>query len=241
MIDLNNKVAIVTGGAQGLGAATSYALSQRGVTVVCGDIDKVKAQNTVDSIMQEDCQAYALELDVSEQQSVEAAVKEVMDKFGRIDFLINNAGTDRTVPFDELTVADWNRVIGVNLNGAFLMAKAVLPELYKQGSGHIINIVSTAGKRVWGNAAAYHASKWGLLGLSHALFVEAREHNVKVSAVVAGGMRTGFILDRFPDTPLQNLQDPANVAETIAFVLSQPAETIIPEVLVLPLNETSWP
>ena len=220
MTDLNDKVAIVTGGAQGLGAATAHALSRRGVTVVCAHIDKAKAQHTVDSIKQDGCKGHAVELDVSDPHSVERAVQEVTDTFGRIDFLINNAGTDRTVPFEHLTVADWNRVLGVNLNGPFLMCKAVLPYLYEQRSGHIVNIASTASKRMWSNASAYHASKWGLLGLSHALFVEARQYKVKVSAIVAGGMQTGFILDRFPDTPLENLQDPANVAETIVFLLS---------------------
>jgi short-subunit dehydrogenase len=111
----------------------------------------------------------------------------------------------------------------------------------QQGSGHIINIISTAAKRAWPNASGYHASKWGLLGLSHALHTEARPHGVKVTALVAGGMRTPFLLDRFPDIDESTLQDPRNVAETIRFVLSQPAETVIPEVMVLPMRETSWP
>jgi NAD(P)-dependent dehydrogenase (short-subunit alcohol dehydrogenase family) len=129
----------------------------------------------------------------------------------------------------------------VNLRGPFLMAKTVLPLMREQGSGHIVNIVSTAAKRAWANAAAYHASKWGLLGLSHALHVEARPFGVKVSAVVAGGMRTPFLFDRFPDLDPGLLQDPRNVAETVRFVLTQPDETVIPEVMVIPMTETSWP
>ena len=116
-----------------------------------------------------------------------------------------------------------------------------MPIMRQQGQGHIINIVSTAAKRAWPNAAAYHASKWGLLGLSHALHTEARPHGVKVTAVIAGGMRTPFLLDRFPDIDVNVLQDPANVAETVRFVLSQPAETVIPEVMVIPMRESSWP
>ena len=110
-----------------------------------------------------------------------------------------------------------------------------------QGSGRIVNIVSTAAKRAWANASAYHASKWGLLGFSHALHVEARQHGVKVTAVVAGGMRTPFLLDRFPDIDLDTLQDPANVADTVRYVLSQPPDSVIPEIMVLPMRETSWP
>ncbi|MGB2607378.1 MAG: SDR family oxidoreductase, partial [Isosphaeraceae bacterium] len=111
----------------------------------------------------------------------------------------------------------------------------------RQGSGHIVNIVSTAARRAWANASAYHASKWGLLGFSHALHVEARPHRVKVTAVIAGGMRTPFLTERFPDLDPGLLQDPANVAETIRFVLGQPAESVIPEIMVIPMRETSWP
>jgi len=138
-------------------------------------------------------------------------------------------------------VADWDRILAVNLRGPFLMSKLALGVMRPRKRGHIVNIVSTAAKRAWANASAYHASKWGLLGLSHALHVEARPHNVKVTAVVAGGMRTPFLLDRFPDLDPAVLQDPANVAETVRFVLTQPEETVIPEVLVLPMRETSWP
>src|SRR5205814_3905693 len=109
------------------------------------------------------------------------------------------------------------------------------------GGGAIVNIVSTAARRAWSNAAAYHASKWGLLGLSHALHVEGRACGIKVTAVIAGGMRTPFLLDRFPDLDPALLQDPAHVAETVRFVLSQPDESVIPEVMVLPMRETSWP
>jgi NAD(P)-dependent dehydrogenase (short-subunit alcohol dehydrogenase family) len=129
----------------------------------------------------------------------------------------------------------------VNLRGPFLMAREVFPIMRRRGRGHIVNIVSTAAKRAWANAAAYHASKWGLLGLSHALHVEGRPHGVKVTAVIAGGMRTPFLLDRFPDIDPNVLQDPANVAATVRFLLTLPDETVIPELMVIPMRESSWP
>lgn len=95
--------------------------------------------------------------------------------------------------------------------------------------------------RAWPNASAYHASKWGLVGLSHALHAELRGSGIKVSAVIAGGMRTPFLLERFPDIDVELLQDPMNVARAVKFVLTQPPETVIPEVMVLPMRETSWP
>src|SRR5690606_21639875 len=134
-----------------------------------------------------------------------------------------------------------DRVLDTNLRGPFLLSRLAFAEMKHQGGGHIVNIISTAAKRAWANASAYHASKWGLLGLSHALHVEGREHNIGVTAIVTGGMRTPFLLDRFPDIDVEPLQDPRNVAETIRFVLSQPTGTVIPEVTVLPVRETSWP
>jgi short-subunit dehydrogenase len=111
----------------------------------------------------------------------------------------------------------------------------------RQGSGDIVNITSTAAKRAWPNASAYHASKWGLLGLSHALHAELRPHGIRVTAVVAGGMRTPFLLDRFPDLDPSALQDPADVAQAILGVLLLPRATVVPELTVLPVRETSWP
>ncbi len=181
--------------------------------------------------------ARALKLDVT----AEADVASVLERIGRLDVLINNAAVDHTLPIDELSIAQWDAVINVNLRGPFLMSKHAARIMKEQGSGHIVNIASTASKRAWPNAAAYHASKWGLLGLSHALHAELRPHRIKVSAVVAGGMRTPFLLDRFPDIDPGVLQDPANVAATIRFLLSLPEETVIPEVMVIPMRETSWP
>jgi NADP-dependent 3-hydroxy acid dehydrogenase YdfG len=115
----------------------------------------------------------------------------------------------------------------------------------EHGYGHIINIASTAALRAWGNAAAYHASKWGLVGFSRGLGVEGRPHNIRVTTVIPGGMRTHFF-DRFPEQGIPmpdeaNLQDPANVAETIVFAVSMPAQSVMQEVMVMPLTETSWP
>src|SRR4051812_27462829 len=121
------------------------------------------------------------------------------------------------------------------------MTRAALPALRASGHGHIVNIASTAAKRAWENASAYHASKWGLLGLSHALHTEGRPHGIKVTAIITGGMRTAFLLDRFPDIDVTTLQDPQNVADTVRFCLLQPAGTVIPELMVLPMKETSWP
>jgi NAD(P)-dependent dehydrogenase (short-subunit alcohol dehydrogenase family) len=239
--ELKGQVALVTGGGRGLGAAICRVLARAGAIVIPADVREDLAEGVACAIRDQGGHAAAQRLDVTDADGAEAAVRQLVSVHDRLDILVNNAGVDVTMSVEELTVADWDRILAVNLRGPFVMARAVLPEMRRRGRGHIVNIVSTAAKRAWPNASAYHASKWGLLGLSHALHVEARPHRVKVTAVVAGGMRTPFLLDRFPDLDPGLLQAPENVAETVRFVLSQPEETVIPEVLVLPMRETSWP
>jgi NAD(P)-dependent dehydrogenase (short-subunit alcohol dehydrogenase family) len=237
---LAGRVALVTGGGSGLGAATAQVLAEAGMHVAIGDVADGRAA-TAAAIGHDGGSAMPLRLDVTDAASVSEGIAAIVERFGRLDVLINNAGVDRTAGFEELTLEDWDRIIAVNLRGPVVVTRAALPALRASGHGHIVNIASTAAKRAWENASAYHATKWGLLGLSHALHTEARLVGVKVTAVVAGGMRTPFLLERFPDLDPGLLQDPRNVAETIRFVLEQPAETVIPEVTVLPMRETSWP
>ncbi|MFB2879373.1 SDR family oxidoreductase [Floridanema aerugineum] len=241
MQELNGKVAIVTGGGRGLGEAICRMLGADGVITIVADIREELAEKVALEIQSDGGKAQALRLDISDAEQVESAISKIVSQYGHLDILINNAGVDVTLPIEELNVTDWERIIAVNLNGPFIMSKFILPQMKQQGKGHIVNIASTASKRAWANASAYHASKWGLLGFSHALHVEARPHNVKVTAIVAGGMQTPFLLDRFPDIDINNLQDPKNVADTIRYVLRQPEGTVIPEVTVLPMRETSWP
>jgi NAD(P)-dependent dehydrogenase (short-subunit alcohol dehydrogenase family) len=238
---LSGRVALVTGGGRGLGAAVSRCLAQAGATVVAADVRGDLAEQVAADVRAGGGKAAAAALDVADETSGRDLIGRLEAEYGGLDALVNNAGIDLTVPFEALSVADWDRILGVNLRGAFLMARAVFPLMRRRGGGHIVNIVSTAAKRAWANAAAYHASKWGLLGLSHALHVEGRPHGVKVTAVVAGGMRTPFLLERFPDLDPRRLQDPAHVAATVRWVLTQPDETVIAEVTVLPMGETSWP
>ncbi len=239
--DLTGRVALVTGGGRGLGECVCRTLAAAGAVVVAADIRPELVDALAGRLCEQGVRALGVRLDVGDAGDVDRVVNEAVNRFGRLDVLVNNAGTDVTLPVEGLSPQDFDRVLRTNLRGPFLLSRAAFPHMRRQGHGHIVNVVSTAAKRAWANATAYHASKWGLLGLSHALHVEGRPHGVKVTAVVAGGMRTPFILDRFPDTPLDVLQDPNNVAETIRFVLTQPPETVIPEVMVIPMRETSWP
>lgn len=237
---LEGKVVLVTGGGSGLGEAICNVLAEAGAQVVIADVRAAGARKVADAITGNGGTASATVLDVGDEKSAQGVIDRVVAQYGRLDVLVNNAGIDKTLPVEELTVQDFERIVRVNLIGPFIMSKLAFAVMERQGSGQIVNITSTAAKRAWTEASAYHASKWGLLGLSHALHTEGRRANIKVTAVVAGGMKTPFILDRFPEAE-PNLQDPRNVAETVRFVLTMPAETVIPEVTVIPMKETSWP
>jgi NAD(P)-dependent dehydrogenase (short-subunit alcohol dehydrogenase family) len=241
MEGIQGKVVVVTGGGRGLGEQISRTLAAGGARVIVGDIRTELAQTVVDDICAQGQDAEAIRLDVTDEGSVQGALAQIVGKHGTLDVIVNNAGTDVTLPVDELKTKEWDLVMGVNLRGPFLMAKYGFPFFKRQGRGQMVNIVSTAAKRAWPNASVYHASKWGLLGLSYALHAEGRKDTIKVTAVIAGGMKTAFLLDRFPDIDVNNLQDPKNVAATVRFVLSQPEETVISEIMVIPMRETSWP
>ncbi|HEY0821175.1 MAG TPA: SDR family oxidoreductase [Rhizobacter sp.] len=243
---VQGKAIIVTGGSRGLGAAIAQVLGEDGAQLVIADIALERAQDRVAALADASIKALAMSLDVGVEEDVHRVVATTREKFGRLDAVINNAAIDITVPIGELSTTDWERIVQTNLTGPFLMAKhaaAVMGAKKADGSGggHIVNIASTASKRAWPNASAYHATKWGLLGLSHALHAELRPQGIKVTAVVAGGMRTPFLLDRFPDIDPGVLQDPLHVARAVRFVLTQPEETVVPEITVLPMRETSWP
>lgn len=240
-MDLRGKVAFITGGAQGLGREISRTLAEAGMRLAIVD----RNPNSL-AVLQGDATLNATEMlvgniDIRDELSIKQFMETVDKEFGSIDVLVNNAAIDATLGIDEMSSQKWRDIIDTNLTAPFMLTKLALPYFQKNKNGHVINIASTASKRAWPNASAYHASKWGLLGLSQALFSELRQFGVRVTAVIAGGMRTPFLLDRFPDINLDNLQDPKNVANTIRFVLTTPDGSAIPEVMVIPTNETSWP
>lgn len=241
MESLENKIILITGAGQGLGEAITKVLAKEKAIIIAADIQYNAVVSLAEDLVAAGKKAEALNVDVTSDVSMQHAITHIVNTYGHIDILINNAGIDVTKSIDEISIPEFDRVMQVNLRAPVVLSKLVFPLMEQSGGGSIINIVSTAAKRAWANASAYHASKWGLLGLSYALHVEGRSKHIKVSAVVAGGMQTPFILNRFPDTPLDVLQDPLRVAEVIKFLLTVPEESVIPEVMVLPVQETSWP
>jgi NAD(P)-dependent dehydrogenase (short-subunit alcohol dehydrogenase family) len=242
--ELADRVVIVTGAGSGLGRATAHAFVRRAAKVAVVDINQEAARRVKDELGVCDRGSMAIRCDVSDASQVDSAIDAVVQHFGRLDVVVNNAAVDYTISIERMSVEQWQKVIGVNLCGPFLFAKIALPHL-SQTEGHIVNVSSIAATRAWANASAYHASKWGLVGFSRALSVEAREYGVRVTTILPGGMRTHFF-DRFMEQGIPmpdeaNLQDPANVAELIVYSVLLPRNSALQEAIITPMTETSWP
>ncbi len=234
--DLSGQVALVTGAGSGLGAATARLLSESGARVVFADVNKDAAGEVAAQ-----SGGRPLYMDLADPGSIEGGVADVLGEEGRIDVLVNAAGLDYIRSASELTLEEWDGVMNVNLRAPWLLAKLVMPGMMERGGGQILNVASTAAKKGWGNAAAYASSKHGLLGLTQVLHAEGRERGVRAMVVVPGGMRTNFFKALDPPPPPENLQPPETVARSILFMISQPLDSVIHELIVTPVTETSFP
>jgi len=236
IFDLSGQVALVTGAGSGLGAATARLLTEHGARVVLADINKEAAAEVASQYG-----GRPLYMDLADPGSIEGGIEDVLGTEGRIDILVNAAGLDFIRPATELSLTEWDNVVSVNLRAPWLLAKAVMPGMMERGSGQILNVASTAAKKGWENAAAYASSKHGLLGLTQVLHAEGRRYGVRAMAIVPGGMRTNFFKTLDPPPPPENLQPPETVARSILFMISQPLDSVIHELVVTPMTEASYP
>lgn len=245
--ELEGKTALVTGAGGGLGTAITRCLMAEGVRVWAADL-----QQPALKALQENLEAdppggtgsmRPLELDVRDPRSAAEAVARIHDEDGQLDLLVNNAAVDVTLPVTELSAADAELVIGTDLLGPIFLCLEAFPRMAARGTGYIVNILSTAALDTWTEAGLYSAAKHGLRAFTHTLFQEARRDcpGVGITGIVAGGMRTPFITARFPEADVSMLQEPTVVADTLRFVLTQPVHSLVPEVVVIPHREPTWP
>jgi 3-oxoacyl-[acyl-carrier protein] reductase len=187
---LKDKVAIVTGSGQGIGREIALTFAKEGAKVVVSDITE-KIHEVVKEIEALGSQALAVKCDVSKLSDAEKMVKETVKKFGRVDILVNNAGIFPFKPFTEMSEADWDKVLNVNLKGTFNCTKAVIPYMIKQKYGKIINISSIAGTVVgFQQLTHYCASKAGIVGFTKALALELAPYGINVNAIAPGPIET---------------------------------------------------
>jgi 2-dehydro-3-deoxy-L-rhamnonate dehydrogenase (NAD+) len=228
-MDLLGKVAIVTGAGKGLGWAIAERLAGDGAHLVLAEMDRVSGEEKAALIRKMGREALALPTDVSRWSDVEAMVKEVMARFRRIDILVNNAGIlGPYFPVMEYPEEVWDRVMAVNLKGAFLCCKGVLPVMKEQRSGKIVSMASVAGKEGNANMAPYAASKAAIIGLTKTLGKEMALFNVQVNCVSPALIETDMAREMTPDQralliskiPMGRLGKPEEVAAVVKFLVS---------------------
>jgi 3-oxoacyl-[acyl-carrier protein] reductase len=218
--DFHQKVAVVTGGVSGIGAAIVARLQRCGAQVVVWDLSA--AASALPHVE-------TMKVDVTSEASVAQALAATHAHWGRIDFLINSAGwAGPTMPLDEFTLEVWNRVLNVNLNGVFLTCRAVTPVMRQQGFGRIVNIASLAGKEGTPNASAYSAAKAGVLALTKSLGKELATHGVRVNAIAPAAIDTPLLAQMSPEhvqimvnkSPQQRLGTVSEVSEMTMWLCS---------------------
>jgi 3-oxoacyl-[acyl-carrier protein] reductase len=252
--DFSDKVVVVTGAANGIGAACARLFSASGATLALWDIDTAAAQALAAELGNE---ARAIRCNVASRSEVEAATASTLAAFGRIDVLINNAGIFRNVDFLDHTEDDWDAVIGVNLKGAFLVGQAIAREMARSGGGAIVNMSSVNAVMAIPTLSSYNASKGGIDQLTRAMALSLVDRGIRVNAVAPGTIATELarkavlssaeakekILGR---TPLRRLGEPSEIASVCAFLASDAASYITGEIVVvdggrLALNYTMPP
>jgi 3-oxoacyl-[acyl-carrier protein] reductase len=241
---LEGKIALVTGAgkdSRGIGHGIAVALAREGADVAIASHTLANALRVADAVQEMGRRALAIEIDVSQAESVEAGIAEVIEAFGRIDILVNNAGITRDALLVRMREEDWDAVLDVNLKGAFLCSRAVAKVMMKQRSGCIVNITSIMG--LTGNAgqANYASAKAGLIGFTKSLARELGSRNIRVNAVAPGWIDTAMT-DSLPESvresilkqiPLGRLGKAEDVAGAVVFLCSEEASYITGQVLTI--------
>lgn len=235
-MNLENKVAIVTGAGRGIGKAIALSLANEGASLIVS----ARTQSEIDAVALEiekvGSKALAVQADISQERDVQNLVSKTTEKFGTIDILINNAGIGTFAKVAELLPKDFDAMWAVNMRGVFLCTRAVLPHMIKRNSGDIINISSLAGRNAFIGGAGYCATKWALIGFARSLMLEVREHNIRVITLCPGSVDT-----KFDPRPIQP-KDPAaipkaeDIAQVVIHTLRMPRNVMVSEVDIRPTN-----
>jgi 3-oxoacyl-[acyl-carrier protein] reductase len=229
------QIALVTGGSRGIGLAVARRLGSMGAKVAICARDPQKLNESAAALRGEGIAVLPIPADVSKADDIARLAEQVERSLGPLDIVVNNAGIGVFGPGQDASEEDWDRVLGTNLKGVFLMCRAVAPAMIRRKTGHIVNISSLAGKNAFANGAVYCASKWGLQGFSFCLAEDLRAHGIRVSVVCPGSVLTEFGPHSGKDS--SKMLQPDDVAHAVAMLVTQAPQSFISELLMRPTQK----
>ena len=229
---LKGQVGIVTGGGRGIGRAIALTFAKEGAHIAVVARTESEIEVVAREIRNLDVRAIAIKTDVSQENQVETMVQKVMDEFGRIDVLVNNAGVAKHAYIQETQTDIWDLTMNVNLRGVMLCTRAVYKCMMKQRSGYIINISSGAGKHGSARYGTYSTSKFGVIGFTQSLAAEGKQYGIKVSVICPGPVATRMRAGNHPGEDPAKLMQSQDIADVALFLVTQPKRAYIGEVVV---------
>ena len=218
--DLKDKVVLVTGASRGIGKAISIAVAQSGAEVILVARDEEKLKQVKEEINHFKGKAVVIKADFSKENEVIQLFEQIKKKYQRLDVLINNAGVASFGNTEDFPIEEFDKIMNVNIRSVFLACQKAIKLMKEKNSGYIINISSVVGFKGYNEQCAYGISKHGVMGLTKSLAVELQEQNIRVSAILPGGVYTDMVGDARPDLDISVLIDPKEIAHTILYLLS---------------------
>ena len=241
---LEGQVAWITGAGTGIGRGIALALAREGADVILSSRRREPLADVAGEVEAAGRRAAIAPMDVTDREQIDAAMAPAVDQLGPVSILVNNAGVNTPLrTATEMAVEDWDRVVDINLTGAFNCFRAVYESMKARGAGTVINVASMAGRQVsLLGGAAYCASKHGMVSLTHSINLEAAEFGLRASAILPGEVKTPILKKRpqpVSEKRLTLMLTPEDIADTVVFVLCQPARVVIPEMWVMPAYQVS--
>lgn len=234
---MNEKVAYITGGTKGIGFGIAQVLLKNGIRVAVSGRKQEDAEEAARILSEDDTKVFGIASDVKNFEDEKNAVAEIVKKFGRLDYVIANAGLGVFKPVDELSLEDWNDMIDTNLNGVFHTLKAAIPEL-KKSEGYFISIASLAGTNFFENGSGYNASKFGVVGFTQAAMIDLRKYNIKVSTIMPGSVSTNFNGNEPSEKDAWKIQ-PEDLGELVLDIFKMNPRTLPSKIEIRPSKPNS--
>lgn len=232
VVDLKNKVALVTGASRGIGRCISLALAKAHAHVVLAARNKEKLNKVKKEIISMDSTATVIPTDIADRAAILSLFHSIREKLHRLDFLVNNAGYGIWGKLIDLSIEDFDRIMKINLRGTYICCQEAMKIMISARSGYIINISSAQGFKAYAEQSAYAASKHGVMGFTKSLAAEAQEYNIRVSAILSGAVDTDMITEARPNLDRSVLIHPEDIAKTVLYMLSLSDRAMVDQVYI---------